>query len=163
MWADLFQLSFGYFAYTRMYNERCDQIRARTGDSSASLWSKSDNAACLSSTHKEWYSQVAMPSAAGFIKGIAGGNVFTSTFIIDDIQYHFSGRFNPAVQEFVSNSATLEYESLESLTRQRDFSGKVGTQSIDLHVADGLKITGNLELPMSPATRVSGTGTWNQN
>lgn len=104
-----------------------------------------------------------MPSARGFIKGIAGGNKFTSTFIIDDIQYHFSGSFSPAVQEFVSNSATLEYESLGSLTSNRDFDGKIGTQSVTLEVVDGPKITGNLELPISPASRVSGTGVWNQN
>ncbi|KAK1701661.1 uncharacterized protein BDZ83DRAFT_595960 [Colletotrichum acutatum] len=100
---------------------------------------------------------------SGFIKAIAGGNKFTSTFIIDDIQYHFSGSFNPAVQDFTSNAATLEYESLGSLTSNRDFDGKVGTQTVTLEVANGPKLTGNLQLPTNPASRVSGTGTWSQN
>lgn len=105
-----------------------------------------------------------MPSATGFIKGIAGGNKFTSTFIIDDIQYHYSGSFSPAVQEFVCNVATLEYTSVAALTTVRDFSGKVGTQDVTFDVQPGgVKITGKLELPISPASRVSGTGTWNQN
>ncbi|KAJ3549544.1 hypothetical protein NM208_g452 [Fusarium decemcellulare] len=105
-----------------------------------------------------------MPSAPGFIKGIAGGNKFTSTFIIDDIQYHYSGSFNPAVQEFVSNAATLEYTSVAALTTTRDFEGKVGTQDVVIDIQPGgVKITGKLDLPISPASRVSGTGTWNQN
>lgn len=105
-----------------------------------------------------------MPSATRLIKGTAGSNKFTSTFIIDDIQYHYSGSFNPAVQEFVCNAATLEYPSVAALTTTRDFSGKVGTQDITIDIQPGgVKITGKLELPISPASRVSGTGTWNQN
>lgn len=104
-----------------------------------------------------------MPSAQGFIKGVAGGNKFTSTFIIDDIQYHFSGNLSPAVQEFQSNVATLEYPSVGALTTTRDFDGKIGTQDVQLTTQNGAKITGQLELPISPASRVSGTGVWSQN
>ncbi|VUC37266.1 unnamed protein product [Clonostachys rosea] len=104
-----------------------------------------------------------MPSAPGFIKGIAGGNKFTSTFIIDDIQYHFSGSFDPAVQEFTSNEATLEYSSASQLTTKRDFDGKVGTQDVTITIANGPTIKGPLNLPINPASRISGSGTWAQN
>lgn len=106
---------------------------------------------------------IQMPSAPGFIKGIAGGNKFTATFIIDDIQYHFSGSFDPAVQEFQSNEATLEYSSASQLTTKRDFDGKVGTQDVTITIANGSTIKGPLNLPFNPAFRISGSGTWAQN
>ncbi|CAI6100973.1 unnamed protein product [Clonostachys chloroleuca] len=101
--------------------------------------------------------------AAGFIKGIAGGNKFTATFVIDDIQYHFSGSFDPAVQEFQSNEATLEYSSASQLTTKRDFDGKVGTQDVTITIANGSTIKGPLNLPFNPAFRISGSRTWAQN
>ncbi|KAM3429601.1 hypothetical protein MY4824_008177 [Beauveria thailandica] len=104
-----------------------------------------------------------MPTANGFIKGVAGGNKFTSTFLIDDIQYHFSGNFNPAVQEFSSNEATLTYTTVGQLTTHRDFDGKVGTETISLSIKNGPTIDGPLVLPINPASRVSGSGTWAQN
>ncbi|KAI0862691.1 hypothetical protein F4860DRAFT_471472 [Xylaria cubensis] len=104
-----------------------------------------------------------MPSAKGFIKEVAGGNKFTSTFVIDDIQYHFSGNFNPAVQPFTCEVATLEYAQLGDLTAQRDFDGKVGTETISINIKNGPTINGKLDLPITPASRVSGDGTWAQN
>lgn len=104
-----------------------------------------------------------MPSARGFAKSVAGGDKFTSTFVIDDIQYHFSGTLDPAVQGFHSNEATLEYSSEGQLTTSRDFDGKVGTMDFRFEVANGAKISGPLMMPISPASRVSGRGTWAQN
>ncbi|KAM3480916.1 hypothetical protein MY8738_004767 [Beauveria namnaoensis] len=104
-----------------------------------------------------------MSTASGFIKGVAGGNKFTSTFVIDDIQYHFSGSFNPSVQEFTSNEATLKYENLGQLTAQRAFDGKIGTETISLTVKNGPTIEGPLNLPIHPASRVAGNGHWTQN
>ncbi|TQV91625.1 hypothetical protein IF1G_09691 [Cordyceps javanica] len=104
-----------------------------------------------------------MPTARGFVRGIAGSNKFTSTFIIEDVQYHFSGNFNPAVQEFSCNGAILTYDNVGQLTTQRPFSGKVGTEEITLTVNNGPRIEGPLDLPLSPASNVSGHGTWTQN
>ncbi|KAG8361638.1 hypothetical protein FVEN_g1069 [Fusarium venenatum] len=108
-------------------------------------------------------STVKMPSAQGFIKSVAGGNKFASVFIIDDIQYHFQGQFNPAVQDFQSNDATLEYDSPDQLTTYRDLEGKVGTQDVSINLSNGARIRGNLDMPLSPASRVSGSGIWTQN
>ncbi|OAA42535.1 hypothetical protein ISF_09707 [Cordyceps fumosorosea ARSEF 2679] len=104
-----------------------------------------------------------MPTANGFIKGVAGGTRFTSTFVIDDIQYHFSGSFNPAVQEFVSNEAVLTYDTVGQLVTQRTFDGKIGTETISFSIKNGPKIQGPLNMPIHPASQVSGTGTWTQN
>ncbi|KHN94783.1 uncharacterized protein MAM_07379 [Metarhizium album ARSEF 1941] len=103
-----------------------------------------------------------MPVANGFIRTVAGGNKFTSTFIIDDTQYHFSGNFNPPVQEFMSNDARLEYESPEQLTTHQGFDGKIGTSDTLLSIQNGPSITGHLNMPISPASRVCGSGTWSQ-
>ncbi|KAI2783763.1 hypothetical protein F4815DRAFT_442017 [Daldinia loculata] len=99
----------------------------------------------------------------GFIKSLAGGSKFTSTFVIDDIQYHFSGNINPSVQDFVCDRATLQYGSLGELTTQRQCEGKIGTQNIELTIKNGPTIKGPLNSPIDPATRVSGMGTWAQN
>ncbi|KAI0103620.1 hypothetical protein F4814DRAFT_432099 [Daldinia grandis] len=104
-----------------------------------------------------------MPSANGFIKSVAGGSKFSATFVIDEVQYHYSGNFNPSVQAFESNEAVLEYGYEGQLTTQRQLEGKVGTQDIDIIIKNGPTIKGLLNMPINPATRVSGTGTWAQN
>ncbi|KAJ4027747.1 hypothetical protein NW756_014538 [Fusarium oxysporum] len=64
------------------------------------------------------------------------------------------------MQEFICNAVTLDYLSVAALTTTRDFSGKVGTQDISIEIQPGgIKITGKLELPISPASRISSTGT----
>ncbi|KAI1656982.1 hypothetical protein F4813DRAFT_397225 [Daldinia decipiens] len=104
-----------------------------------------------------------MPTASGFIKSLSGGSKFTSTFVIDDIQYHFSGNINPTTPEFESNNATLEYTNKQQLTAQRQIEeGKVGTNNISLSLKNGPTIEGILNSPIHPAVRVSGTGTWAQ-
>ncbi|KAI1157493.1 hypothetical protein F5B18DRAFT_644874 [Nemania serpens] len=104
-----------------------------------------------------------MPSASGFIKSVGGGSKFTATFLIDDIQYHFSGNFNPTVQDFTANEASLEYVNLGQLTTLRTIEGKVGTEDISISIKNGPKISGPLNMPINPASRISGTGTWAQN
>ncbi|KAF8966988.1 hypothetical protein BGZ46_000270 [Entomortierella lignicola] len=99
-------------------------------------------------------------TAQGFVRSVQGGNKFTSTFIIDDIQYHFSGNLYPATQDFTSFNAVLEYESVAQLTAQRPFDGKVGTQDILFQISNGPIISGPLDYPIHPASRVSGAGTW---
>ncbi|TRX89636.1 hypothetical protein FHL15_009545 [Xylaria flabelliformis] len=104
-----------------------------------------------------------MPTASGFIRGVAGGNKFTSTFVIEDIQYHFSGGFDPSVPPFTCDQATLLYTDLGQLTTTRDFEGKIGTDTVSFTIGNGPTITGRLDMPINPASRVSGSGTWAQN
>ncbi|KAF9188851.1 hypothetical protein BGZ49_003903, partial [Haplosporangium sp. Z 27] len=101
--------------------------------------------------------------APGFVRSVGGGSKFTSTFIIDDIQYHFSGYLNPPVQDFSSFNAMLEYTSEVQLTAQRPFDGEVGTRDILFQIANGPTISGPLDYPIHPASRVSGSGYWAQN
>ncbi|KAL1839709.1 hypothetical protein VTK73DRAFT_3936 [Phialemonium thermophilum] len=104
-----------------------------------------------------------MSTAQGFIRGVAGGHRFIASFVIDDIQYAFSGMLNPAVAEFTSREATLTYDSVEQLTSQRNFEGQVGSETVTLTIDNGPRISGPLEPPIYPASAVSGSGMWTQN
>lgn len=104
-----------------------------------------------------------MPSAHGFVRSVQGGRKFTSTFVIDDIQYHFLGIFSPAIRDFSSFNATLTYTSLGQLTATRSFDGKVGTQDIEIRIGNGPEISGPLDAPIHPASRISGNGQWTHN
>lgn len=59
-----------------------------------------------------------------------------------------------------SNDATLEYGRLEELTSKRDVSGKVGSHNFVFEAENGPKITGNLNMPLSPVSRIEGSATW---
>jgi hypothetical protein len=101
-----------------------------------------------------------MSTARGFIRSTSSTK-FTATFLIDDIQYTYTGTIANSVQTFSSTNATLTYSSTEQLTSLRAFSGKVGTQDVTFTAANGPKISGPLDMPISPASNVSGSGTWN--
>ncbi|RGP75782.1 hypothetical protein FSPOR_580 [Fusarium sporotrichioides] len=108
--------------------------------------------------------KVKMLTSEGSIKSIDGDSKFVATFIIDDIQYHYSGAFSPAVQNFQSDDVMLQYPSIESLTSTQDFEGVVGTEGIEIDIqSSNVRITGILDPPISPASCVSGAGTWSQN
>ncbi|KAH7099313.1 hypothetical protein BKA62DRAFT_641211 [Auriculariales sp. MPI-PUGE-AT-0066] len=103
-----------------------------------------------------------MPTAHGFVRSVADGAKFTSTFIIDDIQFHYSGNLNPPVQDFSCFNATIMYTDVVQLTAQHPFDGKVGPMDIEFRLANGPEIKGPLDVPMHPATRISGLGVWAQ-
>ncbi|ENH74777.1 hypothetical protein FOYG_14759 [Fusarium oxysporum NRRL 32931] len=101
-----------------------------------------------------------MSSAQGFITSIQPGR-FTATFNIDDSVYVFSGNVNPPTQPFQSNSATLEYNSVESLGGFQQFNGIIGSgNEVSFTFSDGTAIKGPLDIPVDPASQVSGTGSW---
>ncbi|GAP93233.1 hypothetical protein SAMD00023353_5900510 [Rosellinia necatrix] len=104
-----------------------------------------------------------MPTADGFIRSLGGGNKFNATFIIDDIQYHFTGNFNPAVNQFTSTGATLDFADIGLLTTQHTFQGAVGPTTISINIQNGPTISAPLDAPISAASSVSGTGSWSQN
>lgn len=108
-----------------------------------------------------------MPTATGFIRTAGSGTKFSASFTIDDLLYSFAGSFTPSVPDFVSNSAMLEYNSVGELTATRTFNGRIGTNTITLSVAPGnpgrVKITGDLDMPITPASTASGNGSWTQN
>jgi hypothetical protein len=101
-----------------------------------------------------------MSTARGFIRSTSSTK-FTATFLIDDIQYTLTGSIANAVQTFASTNATLNYTSTEQLTALRQFNGKVGIQDVTFTFTNGPKISGPLDMPIDPASNVSGSGTWN--
>lgn len=104
-----------------------------------------------------------MPTAPGFVKATSSGTKFVASFIIDDILYNYAGSVNPSVQNFSCNNATLTYTSLGQLTTTRTYEGKIGTSTIKLTLANGPVIEGPLDMPIAPASTVSGNAVWTQN
>ncbi|KAI1025120.1 hypothetical protein LB504_009642 [Fusarium proliferatum] len=103
-----------------------------------------------------------MSSAQGFIKSTQPGR-FTATFNIDGALYLFSGNVNPPTQPFESNSATLEYNSAAALEGSQQFTGIIGSRNeVSFTFEDGTAIKGPLDIPISPASQVDGTGYWSQ-
>ncbi|EJD41451.1 hypothetical protein AURDEDRAFT_115507 [Auricularia subglabra TFB-10046 SS5] len=103
-----------------------------------------------------------MPSVTGFIKSVSGTK-FVAVFLIDGLNYNFPGNFNPSVQTFESDNATLTYDNTNELTSTREFEGQIGTTSVKITLANGPTIEGTLNMPISPASTVSGTGVWTEN
>ena len=104
-----------------------------------------------------------MPTASGFIKTAASGSKFTASFVIDDILYSYAGDISPSVQDFNCTNAILTYTSVSQLTTSRPYTGKIGINDVTLTTNNGPTITGPLDMPIAPASTVSGTGTWHQN
>ncbi|KAF8962500.1 hypothetical protein BDZ97DRAFT_2076447 [Flammula alnicola] len=103
-----------------------------------------------------------MPSADGFIRSTAGGR-FAATFMIDDLMYNFSGSFASSVPEFTSNTASITYSGVRQLHSTRSFEGRVEPTKVELRLANGPVIAGDLDMPLSPGSTVSGSGVWMQN
>jgi hypothetical protein len=100
-------------------------------------------------------------SAKGFIRSVPGvAGRFVCTFLISNILYSASGSFATAVPEFISDDATLKYDSVGDLTSTRSFSGRVGIDDIALIFRNGPTITGRLSKLVNPPSDVSGSAVW---
>lgn len=102
-------------------------------------------------------------TANGWIKSAHSGTKFVAAFTIHEILYNFTGDLSPSVPDFSANVATLKYDNVGELTTTREFSGQVGITHIILNIVNSPVISGTLDLPISPASTVSGSGTWTQN
>ena len=107
-------------------------------------------------------SRIAMSlSAKGFIRSVPGvAGRFVCTFLINNILYSATGSFSTAVPEFISDDATLKYDSIGDLTSTRSFSGRVGVDDIALIFRNGPTITGRLTKLVNPPSDVSGSAVW---
>ncbi|KAF8165920.1 hypothetical protein B0H34DRAFT_690970 [Crassisporium funariophilum] len=103
-----------------------------------------------------------MFTALGFITSTAEGR-FTCTFLIDDLMQTFSGSFTARVQEFTSNTTSINYTSPDQLKSTQSFHGFVGPNNIELSLVDGAVIDGVLDETLSPRHTVSGSGVWSAN
>ncbi|KAL4262143.1 hypothetical protein AB1N83_009751 [Pleurotus pulmonarius] len=108
-----------------------------------------------------------MHSATGFIRATGSGTKITASFTIDGILHTFSASLTPSLQDFYCANATLHYESVGELTATRAFNGRFGKEDISINIAPGnpgrIKITGDLDMPISPASTISGNGSWTSN
>ena len=95
----------------------------------------------------------------GFIE-CADGRTYIASFEIDDMPYHFTGNFWPAVPRFTCMNASLEYEDLLQLNSRRLWRGTIGTERILFTLQNGPRIQGTLDWPVHPANPVAGMGFW---
>ncbi|KIM49784.1 hypothetical protein M413DRAFT_48466, partial [Hebeloma cylindrosporum] len=82
---------------------------------------------------------------------------FASSFAINGILYNASGSFASSVPEFTCSNAKLTYDDIGDLTSTRSFSGRVGETDIGLTFDIGPVISGKLNMPINPASTVSGS------
>jgi len=105
-----------------------------------------------------------LQTAKGFINSVPGASGrFAAGFMINKLLYGFSGNLGSGVPEFASYNATLTYEDQGDLTTTRFFWGTVGRDDISFAVENGPVISGRLNMPVSPASSVVGTGVWAAN
>ena len=102
-----------------------------------------------------------MPTAKGNIVSL-NGSKFVATFIIDEIQYIFSGNVAPNPGAFNVTKATLNYDSKDLLTGTHSYTGQVGITTVTLKIKNGPAAEGALpdNGQVDPASTVSGSGTW---
>lgn len=103
-----------------------------------------------------------MPTAPGILT-LIGSNRMTLTFIIDDVQFTFMGNINPAMPPFNANQVTLTYNRVDELSSTVSFEGQIGPNNFKLNLENGVTAKGDLDFPVSPASRISGSGMWSQN
>ncbi|KAF5310923.1 hypothetical protein D9619_007969 [Psilocybe cf. subviscida] len=102
-----------------------------------------------------------MPSVDGVIACTTGSH-FAAYFIIDKITFRFSGIFSSTVLAFTSETTTLNYPSLKSLSSTMSFEGRVGPSKVFLNLSNGVTIKGVLDMPLIISGNVTGGGTWTQ-
>ncbi|KAF8897994.1 hypothetical protein CPB84DRAFT_1748012 [Gymnopilus junonius] len=102
-----------------------------------------------------------MPTAKGNIISQNGAK-FVATFIIDEIQYIFSGNTNHNPGAFSVTKATLNYDSKDQLTSTHSYLGQVGITKVTFNVKNGPTAAGPLpdNRQVDPASTVDGSGTW---
>ncbi|KAF5227930.1 hypothetical protein FAUST_11448 [Fusarium austroamericanum] len=103
-----------------------------------------------------------MPTATGTLVRNSATKMIL-TFIVDDVQFTFVGNMNPAMPPFNANQVTLTYNSVDELSSNASFDGQIGPNNFKLNLSNGVTAKGDLDFPLSPASIVSGSGTWMQN
>ncbi|KAH9479057.1 hypothetical protein JR316_0007634 [Psilocybe cubensis] len=99
-------------------------------------------------------------TSLGFIRS-TGADVFTSSFLVDGVIYHFIGRLSATTKLFTCYNATLTYNSKDDLTATRQVKGFVGPSTISMEIDNGPTISGTLDLPIYPPGDLDGSGIWN--
>jgi hypothetical protein len=102
-----------------------------------------------------------MPSVKGTISSL-NGSKFVATFIIDEIQYIYSGNLNPNPGKFSVTKATLNYDDTDQLTGTHSYTGQVGISKVTFNIKNGPVAAGPLpdSGQIDPASTVDGSGTW---
>ncbi|KAH7259369.1 uncharacterized protein BKA55DRAFT_505478 [Fusarium redolens] len=84
--------------------------------------------------------------------------LYQTSQIIDGSPHIFAGNYSPPTQPFNSNNATLEYQSVGSLQAFQQFHATIGSSEVTISLNYGTTIKGPLDFPISPPSRVDGSG-----
>ncbi|KAF8894207.1 hypothetical protein CPB84DRAFT_1304939 [Gymnopilus junonius] len=103
-----------------------------------------------------------MRTVDGFIN-CKNGTHFTASFTVDGVNYNYVGSLGNSVPPFKCFNATLEFNQPRDLTSTHLFEGRIGPEELEITLANKVKITGTLNMPISPGGSVSGSGSWSQN
>ncbi|ESU13927.1 hypothetical protein FGSG_07647 [Fusarium graminearum PH-1] len=98
-----------------------------------------------------------MYTAPGILT-LTGSNRMTLTFIIDDVHFTLTGNINPAMPPFKANQVILTYNNVHELSSTVSFEGQIGPNNFKLNLENGVTAEGYLDFPISPASRISGSG-----
>ncbi|KAH9479066.1 hypothetical protein JR316_0007643 [Psilocybe cubensis] len=87
---------------------------------------------------------------------------FTATFFLpgSNKRVTFYGKLKVLVQTFKCSNAVLRYDNDTQLTDARQLNGQIGVDNLKLTLDNGAVFEGVLDMPISPASSVSGSGNW---
>lgn len=103
-----------------------------------------------------------MPSNQGIVR-CRRPNELLATFMFEHgTPVVFRGATNQAIPIF-NGTAMITYSDQSKLTGTEQFSGKVGSETLQLRLGDsGATISGQAEVPTgNPDTNIQGRGMWN--
>ncbi|TQV97572.1 hypothetical protein IF1G_03315 [Cordyceps javanica] len=99
-------------------------------------------------------------TAHGFVEQSVGANIFTATYRINGFPFKFTGNLSPAVPNFTSTNATVQYANEGQLVAQQSFAGSIGRTDFNITLDNGVILSGRLDMPIEPPARIVGTGIW---
>ncbi|KAF5024604.1 hypothetical protein F66182_3367 [Fusarium sp. NRRL 66182] len=104
-----------------------------------------------------------MSSAHGVVVR-SSPNKLQATFIADGTEYIYNMNVNVSLPPFNTKSAKLVYQSPDELASSHNFQGRIGPHTLQLTLANGVVIEGQLEMPgVQPAIAADGFGVWLSN
>ncbi|KAF5330946.1 hypothetical protein D9619_005176 [Psilocybe cf. subviscida] len=101
-------------------------------------------------------------TGTGFIRSSTSGARFLGNFSVNDQSYTLAGSFASSVPPFRSSTATLRFDTAESLSGTKELDGVIGSARIKLSIGDNIVIEGQLDIPIHPASSVVGAAFFTQ-
>ncbi|GJP95352.1 amino acid adenylation domain protein [Aspergillus niger] len=102
-----------------------------------------------------------MPTSYGIFRWVAP-NRADAVFDVDGYDSQCSLTLNPALPNFGTASAKLNYDTTEQLTGTHSFEGHIGSTDFETAFDNTPKIAGQLPMPVDQNFSTHGIGSWTQ-